>query len=138
VRPRRPRESRLQLLTDVQMTSFMDMSFLLLIVFLLTAPVIEYGMDVSPPKLNSKPLVADKSYVITLNNTGRITFQKQEMGLAELARKLAFMAEAQPELSILIRADQKREYGQVIEIMRVVRGARIGNVALVTQVEDLK
>ena len=138
MRPRRPRESRLQLLTDVQMTSFMDMSFLLLIVFLLTAPVIEYGMDVSPPKLNSKPLVADKSYVITLNNTGRITFQKQEMGLAELARKLAFMAEAQPELSILIRADQKREYGQVIEIMRVVRGARIGNVALVTQVEDLK
>lgn len=135
---RRRRESKLSLVTDVQLTSFMDMSFLLLIVFLLTAPILEYGTDVSPPQMNAKPVETDNSVIVTLNAKGKVVFQKEEVTLATLGRKLAFMGEARPELTVLIRADQKRSYGQVVEVMKVVRAARIRNVSLVTEAEDLK
>lgn len=134
--PRRNR-SNLTPVTDVQMTSFMDLTFLLLIVFMLTAPGLEYGVDVSPPKLNATALEDKKSYVITLNDRGEVVFQKEPVTMATLTSKLGFLAEAQPDMVVLIRAGQKRAYGEVVEVLKVVRKARIKNVSLITQAEDI-
>jgi biopolymer transport protein ExbD len=134
---RRRRESKLRVVTDVQLTSFMDMSFLLLIVFLLTAPILEYGTDVSPPQMNAKPVDADNSVVVTLTSKGKIVFQKEEITLTTLRAKLKIFS-ARPDLLVLIRADQKRSYGDVVEVMKAVREAGIGNVSLVTEAEDVK
>ena len=128
--------TRLTLVTDVQMTSFMDLTFLLLIVFIITAPGLEYGVDVSPPKMNSAPLDDSRSTVITLNDQGEIMFEKQPVSLLELARKMKFLGEAKPDLIVLIRAGQNRPYGEVIRILRVVREARIKSVSLITVAED--
>ena len=129
-------KSNLKPVTDVQMTSFMDLTFLLLIVFILTAPGLEYGVDVSPPKMNSTPLEDKKSYVITLNDRGEVVFEKASVSLDALASKLKFLAEAQPDLVVLVRAGQKRAYGEVVDILRLVRKARVKNVSLITQAEE--
>ena len=132
----RSKYSRLALVTDVQMTSFMDLTFLLLIVFIVTAPGLEYGVDVSPPKMNSAPLDDSRSVVITLNDQGDIIFEKEPLSIGELARKMKLLGEAKPDLVVLIRAGQNRPYGEVIRILRVVREARIKAVSLITVAED--
>jgi len=133
----RRQSTRLSPITDVQLTSFMDLTFLLLIVFIVTAPGLEYGIDVSPPKMNSAPIEDKKSVVITLNDHGQIVFEKNPVTMGELARKLSLLGETQPDLMVLIRAGQNRPYGEVIGILRVVRGARIKNVSLITVAEDV-
>ncbi|MFA4945430.1 MAG: biopolymer transporter ExbD [Lentisphaeria bacterium] len=134
---RRRYKTKLKLVTDVQLTSFMDISFLLLIVFLITAPVLEYGTDVTPPRMNAKPLDADKSRIVTLNAKGRIIFDKQETALPDLERALRLLVERTPELVVLVRADQGRDYGQVIELLKAVNKAGVKSVSLVTEAEDL-
>lgn len=129
--------SNLKPVSDVQLTSFMDLTFLLLIVFILTAPGLEYGVDVSPPKMTATPLEDKKSYVITLNDRGEVVFQKEPVSLEALASKLKFLAEAQPDMVVLVRAGQKRAYGEVVDILRLVRQARVRNVSLITQAEDI-
>ena len=133
---RHRRETRLESVSDINITPLMDLTFLLLIVFMITAPMLEYGVDVSPPQLNAEPLEEERSVVIVLQEDGEIVFRDKEMDLPELRERLAFLKSERPDVVVLIRADEQRPYGEVIGIMRAVRNAGIDAVSLVTQAEE--
>lgn len=133
---RRRRSSSLHALSDINITPLMDLTFVLLIVFMITAPMLEYAVDVSPPQMNAEEPEEDTSVVVTLNAKGDILFEKQKVALAALRDQLTALRDTRGELAVLIRADEGRPYGEVMGIMKTVRAARIGDVSLLTQAED--
>ena len=133
---RRRSETTLQTVTDINMTPLMDLTFLLLIVFMITAPMLEYEIEVSPPKMQAEPIDEDKSLMINLNADGRILFKKDVLNVAELTRRLTFFSGLHPDTVVLIRADGNRPYHEVLDLMQAVRSANIENVSLVTQPDD--
>jgi biopolymer transport protein ExbD len=135
---RRRFDSKLQTVKDINITPLMDLTFLLLIVFMITAPVLEYETDVSPPQMTTdKNVEEDKEPVmININKEGDIWLQKQLVTAAELTQRLTFIQTQRPDVTALIRADGTRPYSEVIDVMKAVRAANITSVSLVTQPES--
>ena len=114
----------------------MDLTFLLLIVFMITAPMLEYEVDVSPPQMQAEQIDEENSLMVNLNAEGKILFQKEVLSLKDLTQRLGFIHDARPDTAALIRADGDRPYREVIDIMKAVRAANIIDVSLVTQPEE--
>ncbi len=118
------------------MTPLIDLTFLLLIVFMITVPLMEYGVDVSPPELNAAPLPEDKSVYVTLNNKGQIVFFKKIVSPEELVLKLSELLKQRDKVSILLRADGTRPYSEVISTIKAIKKAGAKNISLITQGES--
>ena len=117
------------------MTPLIDLTFLLLIIFMITAPLLEYGVDVSPPEMNANRL-KEESKVVNLNSRGEIVFERTVLLPEELSAKLAALGQANPKLTIMVRADGSRPYREVMNLMKAVKNAGITNISLVTQAES--
>ena len=132
---RRPRTT-LQTAHGINVTPLMDLTFLLLIVFMITAPMLEYEIDVDPPKMQADEIDQENSVMINLNADGKIIFQKETMSVTDLTNRLTYLQSRRPNTAVLIRADGGRPYREVIGLMKTVRNANIENISLVTQPED--
>ena len=134
---RRRYDTKLQTVSGIDITPLMDLTFLLLIVFMITAPVLEYETDVSPPEMSTDARVNEEEdpLMINLNKEGDILFQREIVSLESLTSKLQYHSSARGEVAALIRADGERPYKEVIGVMKAVRAAQISNVSLVTQPE---
>jgi len=124
----------------IDLTSLMDLTFMLLIVFVITVPVIEYATDVTPPELNSQTQVEklENPVVITLNDAGVISIDSQSVAMHELEDQLIRVRQQRgAEVNILIRADGTRPYEDVVAIMRATQRAGLTSVSLMTQTEKL-
>jgi len=132
---RKRQRNALPPVNEINVTPLMDLTFLLLIVFMITAPVLEYGIDVSPPKLNAADL-GPQSIIVTLTSQGAVLVSDEEVSLSRLADRLQQLNRQYPERHVLVRADGARPYREVIDVMKAVRGAGIENVMLVTEAED--
>ncbi|MBT3377886.1 MAG: biopolymer transporter ExbD [Lentisphaerae bacterium] len=135
---RRRYDTQLQTVTDINITPLMDLTFLLLIVFMITAPVLEYEVDVSPPQMEAEHIDEESSLMISLNVDGKIVFRKETFNAEGLTQRLAHLSATRPTVTALIRADGDRPYREVINVMKAVRAANISNVSLVTQPEDVE
>ncbi len=133
----RRRVSNLEGFTRIDITPLMDLTFLLLIVFMIAAPMLEYTVNVSPPKMNTpdKPQV-DNRILVSLDAAGNIMVERDICSLPELASRLLAMQQTRPDAAVMIRAHSERPYREVIEIMKTVRHADFTNISLVTQAED--
>jgi biopolymer transport protein TolR len=133
--PKPGKRSQLEMVNQINMTPMVDLVLVLLIIFMITAPLIEYSVDVSPPKMTADKLPSDDTKVISLSKKGLIVFNKENVTTKVLTEKLDTMRKLNPKLTVLIRADGSRQYNEVMEIMKAVRGAGILTVALVTEQE---
>lgn len=125
---------------SIDLTSLMDLTFMLLIVFVITVPVIEYATDVTPPELNSQKQVEkiEDPVVITLNDAGVVSLDSQSVAMHELGDQLIRLRQQRgADVSILIRADGTRPYEDVVAIMRATQKAGLTSVSLMTQAEKL-
>ncbi|NOY75890.1 MAG: biopolymer transporter ExbD [Kiritimatiellaeota bacterium] len=128
--------SQLSAIGEINMTPLIDLTFLLLIIFMITAPLLENGIDVSPPEMTASPL-KEEGKIVNLNNRGEIVFEHGDLSLDELTAKLADLVNnANPELTVLVRADGDRPYREVMNLMKAVKNAGIKNISLVTQPEE--
>ena len=132
----RHRQNRLQTFSGINMTPLMDLTFLLLIVFMITAPILEYSVDVSPPQMKAEDINEENSLLIGLSKTGQILYEGESIQHEKLRRKLEQIYDSAPQINILIRADQSRPYKEVVDIMRTVRKTNLRNIALVTREEE--
>lgn len=133
---RRKRRHKLSAMTEINVTPLMDLTFLLLIVFMITAPMLEYGVDVSPPKMNAQVLDDPESVVITISASGNVVFRKKAVSIVELKAEMRGLSISDPSTVVLIRADEGRPYGEVVNVMKCVKNAGIANVSLVTQPDE--
>ncbi len=119
----------------IDMSPLIDLTFMLLIVFMITFPMLDYSVDVSPPEMTADKL-PDNSKTVALNNKGEIVFNNLVVAPEELLNDLKHLRTIDPKTSILVRADGKRPYDEVIYVLKLVKDSGFANVSLVTQAEN--
>ena len=132
---RQKQRSQLSAIGDINMTPLIDLTFLLLIIFMITAPLLEYGINVNPPELNADPLPEEDSRMVNLNRDGEIVFEKSVVDTQVLTQQLQALCQANEKLTIMVRADGNRPYKEVMALMKAVKDSGISNISLVTLAE---
>ena len=119
-------------ISELNMTPLIDLTFLLLITFIITFPLIEQGIPVRLPKGKSSELDQSNTFSITVNQKGELFLDEVPTGEDALAAELKAKAEADPDVTILVRADEQIAYGKVVSVLRLMHDANITRMALVT------
>ena len=132
---RRTALSRNRIISEINMTPLIDLTFLLLITFIITFPLIEQGIPVRLPKGKASELDQANTFTITLNDKAEIFFDEVPTGEEALAAELKAKAAENPDVTILVRADEEIAYGKVVAILRLMHDANISRMALVTSPE---
>ena len=106
-----------------------------LIIFMITAPLLEYSFDVTPPAMKATKIKPDEySKSININKRGQIEFEKKLVPMDTLLNRLRDLKRSKngSKIKLFLRADQELKYGKVIEILRTIRQAGHTDIALVT------
>jgi biopolymer transport protein TolR len=120
-------------LSDMNVTPLVDVMLVLLIVFMVAAPLMATGIPVDLPKAQTKPLNEQKPpIVVSLDAEGRLYVDKNEIGIEEIVAALAKNAEAK-DRRIHVRADQSLAYGRIVEVMGLINSGGYSKVALVSE-----
>ena len=121
-------------LSEINVTPFVDVMLVLLIVFMITAPLMTVGVPVDLPKVKAKSIAdAVEPLVITVNAEGAIFIQDTEVELENLVPRLAAITDNKPDTRIYLRGDKNINYGRVLEVMGTINVAGFTRVALVAE-----
>jgi len=118
----------------VDMTSLIDLTFLLLVTFIVTLPKLEQGISIMLPqaKTDVLPTKDKKANTVTVDKDNVIFLNDQPLTLEELENRLMAMAAEDPDVPVLVRGDERNSYGDVMKVVKVVYKCKIHRMALVT------
>jgi biopolymer transport protein TolR len=123
-----------RLMSDINVTPFVDVMLVLLIIFMVTAPMMMQGVDVSLPETTSEPLVAKKeNLIITINTKNQIYINDYQIGLDNLQDKLKTILEGRENREVYLRADREISYGFVVQVMAEIKAAGVDRLGMVTE-----
>jgi len=121
-------------ISDINVTPLVDVMLVLLIIFMVTAPILHQGVTVDLPKISGGPLQGDEEHlVVNITKDGDVLLNDTPMALDDLTTKLRAIAAARPDRRLFVRADQAVAYGLVMRTMGAVRAAGLVHVGLVTE-----
>ncbi len=130
----RVRGKRYRPVSEINVTPFVDVMLVLLIIFMVTAPLLAVGVPVDLPKTKASQISSDEPpLVISLQNSGKIFLQEVEIKPDQIIPRLVAIQKANPNLRIFVRGDRLVAYGKVIELMGRIQSAGFDKVALVAQ-----
>ena len=120
--------------SEINITPLVDVVLVLLIIFMVTAPIIQQGVEVSIPKVKAAALKSnEEEFVVSITRDGETYLNDSKLNPAELTDKLEAISHTRPDLQVFIRADEQVAYGEVIRTMAAIKAAGIENVGMVTQ-----
>ena len=123
-----------RLMSDINVTPFVDVMLVLLVIFMVTAPMMMQGVDVALPETTSKPLVAQKeNLIITINKKNQIFINDYQIELDFLQEKLKKILTGRENKEVYLRADKEIPYGIVVRIMAEIKEAGIDKLGMVTE-----
>lgn len=134
---RRSRGERTPLYAEINVVSLIDVMMLLLVIFMITAPIMQGGVDVSLPKAQASPLESKSGLVISITRDGRLFVDEQRMSLGDFRATFRALASRQGKEGVYVRADQGVNYGLVVQVLAIIRGAGVENVGLVAVPEEV-
>jgi len=121
-------------MTDINVTPLVDVMLVLLIIFMVTAPLIQSGVKVDLPRASAQQMEhQEEKLVLTITRDRRVYLGNTEIPAAELERKLATNARIQKEKELYLHADRSLPYGQVVEIMAIARRAGVESLGMITE-----
>ena len=121
-------------MAEINVTPLVDVMLVLLIIFMVTAPMLQMGIDVSLPRVKAKSVdVAEEKLVLTINSAKEIFLNKNRMQLSELGVKLKYIFASRIEREVYMRADRNVPYGFVVEVMAEVRKAGVDKLGMITE-----
>ena len=121
-------------LSEINVTPLVDVMLVLLIIFMVTAPLMTSGVSVDLPKTDAKPLNTDSQpLAVTIDQGGKIFLQDQEVQLPELVTKLQAIAENNQDRRIFVRGDKDLAYGRIMEVMGTITQGGFTKVALLAE-----
>ena len=121
---------------EINVTPFVDVVLVLLIIFMVTAPLMLQGMDVNLPQTTTQPIqMTNAPLVLTVTKAGEYSIAKQVIPSAELQTKLEAIFEARGEKELFLRADEAAPYGVVVQAMAAARRAGATRLGIVTEEE---
>ena len=140
--PGRQRRRRRAVMSEINVTPFVDVMLVLLIVFMVTAPLLTVGVPIDLPQSQAKALQQDNvPLTVSVDVDGRVFLQKDEIKLDDLVPKLKAIFDARggnPDNLIYVRGDRKADYGTMMRVMGRISAAGYHRIALVTEVEQGK
>ena len=120
-------------LSEINVTPMVDVMLVLLIIFMVTAPLIQQGVKVNLPETKAAPVEAtDKKLVVSIDVNKRVFIGDAEVALAEFEEKLKANAKAQQDKEMYLHADRDLPYGVVVDIMAAAQRAGVTNVGMIT------
>lgn len=128
--------SRKRPLAEINVTPFVDVMLVLLVIFMVTAPLLYQGMDVNLPETTTQPLrVRNEPLILSVQKKGQIFVGRKEVPMAELRAKLEALFEARDSTDVFLRADRDAPYGLVVKAMAAAREAGATRMGIVTEAE---
>lgn len=120
-------------LSDINITPLVDVVLVLLIIFMLTAPILQSGIEVEVPKTRTVKEITEERVVITIDRSQRVFLGNEPVNINEIAAKLRRKVRDPEHQSIFLRADENVPFGAFATVMDAVKQAGITNVSIVTQ-----
>ena len=124
-----------RLMSEINVTPFVDVMLVLLIIFMVAAPLLTVGVEIELPKTSAKALPSEKEQPLTLSLTKdkELYLQNTKIEFLELIPKLKEIAEQRNDKRIFIRADGANNYSTIMEIMGALNSSNFSNISLVTE-----
>jgi biopolymer transport protein TolR len=135
----RSRRRRQRVMSEINVTPMVDVMLVLLIIFMVSAPLLTVGVPIDLPQSQAKSLDQDKEpLTVSVNDKGQIFLQNAEIKSDDLVPKLQAVADARGgnEARVYVRGDKKVDYGTMMQVMGRLSGAGFHRVALVTEFEQ--
>ncbi len=124
-------------MSDINVTPLVDVMLVLLVIFMITAPLLTAGVQVDLPKTSAAAVQGqDEPIAVTVDRRGRIFIQESEVTLDTLAPRLGAVTQNNHDIRVFVRGDQGIPYGQVMAVIGAVHAAGFGRVALLTRPAD--
>ena len=121
-------------LADINVTPMVDVMLVLLIIFMVTAPLMTSGVTVDLPKTNAQPLNTDAEPVtVSINSAGDIYIQDAKVDIADLVAKLQNISQNNPDRRIFVRGDKDLAYGRIMQVMGIITQGGFTKVALLAE-----
>ena len=121
-------------ISQINVTPLVDVMLVLLIIFMVTAPILQQGVSIDLPKVAAGPLTGEEEQlVVNVAKGGQVYLNDTAMTSEQLKEKLRAIIAARPDRQLYVRADQAVPYGQVMQVMGAVRDAGLVRVGLVTE-----
>jgi biopolymer transport protein ExbD len=124
------------LMADVNVTSLVDVMLVLLIIFMITAPIMQGGVDVELPRAEARPLSPKEGMVVTVNRDGRIYVDQTPVTYRDFRVTFRSLVATRKPTGVYLQADDRLPTGDVVRVLAVVRGAGVQNVGLVAADES--
>jgi biopolymer transport protein TolR len=121
------------MLAEINVTPLVDVMLVLLIIFMVTAPMIQQGVDVDLPEAKATTMTNDEGkLILTVTKEKRVYLGKMEIPFAEVEEKLKGNAKVQQDREVYLHADKHLEYGVVVQVMAAMKNAGIDRLGMVT------
>ena len=122
-------------ISEINVTPMVDVMLVLLIIFMVAAPMMQAGIQMNVPKSKAKSILQDDDIImLELSKTGELFFRKEKKKSEDIDKLLNEDLKLKKDTQVFIRADEKLEYGRVVEIMGEVQNAGFTKIGLVTEV----
>ncbi len=120
-------------LADINVTPFVDVMLVLLVIFLITAPMLLGGIDVRVPRTETRNIKPEERLVLTITRDRGVYLENQPISLDRLSNVLAGMVRRNPKAAVFLKADEAVAYGTVMKVMDVIKKAGVDRVGMVTE-----
>ncbi len=124
---------RMAAISDINVTPIVDVMLMLLVIFILTAPVIRYGLDIGLPKGDFDEQKTRQAVIVSLRQDGQVFVQDKKVDLEQVPKVLTTELARMPASKVMIAADKRCSYEGVMELLSNVRSAGVENVYLLTE-----
>jgi biopolymer transport protein TolR len=124
-------------ISDINVTPMVDVMLVLLVIFMVTAPLLSVGVPVDLPKTSAAPITGqDEPLVISVNAKGEVYLQSTQIPLENLAARLQAITVNKPDQRIFVRGDKELNYGRIMEVMGAINQGGFKHVALVAEMPN--
>lgn len=135
--PRRKRE-RTPLNAEINVVSLIDVMLLLMVIFMITAPMMQGGVDVRLPRADVRPLETKSGLVVTIMRDGRMAIDQTRLTFDEFRVSFASLAAGRTERGVYLSADESVTHGQFVRVLAIMRAAGVGDVGIIAEPEVVR
>jgi biopolymer transport protein ExbD/biopolymer transport protein TolR len=128
----------LPLNADINVTSLVDVAFVLLIIFMITAPIMQGGVEVQLPRAEARPIQPKEGLIISINQRGKIFLDESPLSFEDFKAAFGAVATSRGSKGVYLRADRRVDYGVVVRVLAVMRAAGVNDVGLVAEEEEIQ
>jgi len=129
---------RLTLNAEINVVSLIDVMMLLMIIFMITAPMMQGGVDISLPKAEARPLESKSGLTVTVDRSGAVFVDEARLTMTQFAASFKALAQRRGTGGVYLRADDRVPYGSVVRVLAIMRASGVGDIGLVAEPPEVR